>query len=90
VEVDAHSWDWVLWLGGKELRQRGDQVSTELRKLHAHLLGPLGATQAPANVADAVARYLHLRREAESALSVAVDRRLGKTVLTRLKEHALL
>lgn len=48
--IDDHFWDWALWLRSK-LARRDDLVAAELRKLHQHLLGPMGAARAPASLA---------------------------------------
>jgi hypothetical protein len=87
--IDAHFWDWILWLGSKALGGRDDVIDEELEKLAHHLLGPLGADGVPSSIADAVDRYLHLRTAREEATGVPVDRRLGEEVLTRLREEHL-
>lgn len=59
--IDAHLWDWLLWL-----RSKGDDlVAAELEKLFVHLLRPLGVERIPSSVADAVALY----RPARDALA---------------------
>ncbi len=72
--MDLHFWDWVLWLRAKELRPAAALVDDELRKLHAHLLRPLGVTRAPASVADAVQRYRAARDAAEARYAIRVPR----------------
>src|SRR5919199_3157710 len=42
--IDAHFWDWMLWLRSKLERGKHDVIASELEKLFQHLLGPLGAT----------------------------------------------
>ena len=32
--IDAHFWDWVLWLRAKEARGKGELVRAELLRLH--------------------------------------------------------
>ncbi|MGH9135617.1 MAG: hypothetical protein ACRD0G_01050, partial [Acidimicrobiales bacterium] len=64
--IDAHFWDWILWLGAKHLRGDGELVRDELDKMHAALLEPLGATEPAGTVAEAVAAYLQ-RRDARAA-----------------------
>ena len=80
--IDAHFWDWILWLGGKVLGGHDTLVENELVKLHEHLLGPLGSPAPAANVDEAVAQYLRLR-------DADVDRALEDAVLPRLEEHGL-
>ena len=49
-------------------------VESELRKMHGHLLVPLGVTGVPARIADAVAVYTATRAEAEKRLDIPVPR----------------
>jgi hypothetical protein len=55
--IDAHLWDWLLWLRAKERAGKDELVSAELEKLFAHLLRPLGVERAPSSVAEAVELY---------------------------------
>jgi predicted nucleotidyltransferase len=43
--IDAHFWDWTLWLGGKSLRDERQLVADELAKMQWFLLGPLGVAR---------------------------------------------
>ena len=61
--LDAHFWDWMLWLRAKEASGKADLVESELQKLFGHLLGPLGAEKAPSSVAEAVESYRSLRAQ---------------------------
>jgi predicted nucleotidyltransferase len=61
AEIDAHFWDWTLWLRSKEAGAKTEQVESELVKLFDHLLGPLGAVHLPSSVAEAVESYRALR-----------------------------
>jgi hypothetical protein len=65
LDIDAHFWDWLVWLVGK--RHRGDRglVHDELTKMYRHLLGPLGVGAGPATLEEAVADYLDARAQAE-------------------------
>jgi hypothetical protein len=87
--IDAHLWDWLVWLGSKVLRGEDELVADELEKLHHHLLGPLGADRPARSVGDAAERYLALRDTAEARCGVAVDRRLGEVVLGRLRDEGV-
>jgi hypothetical protein len=78
--IDDHFWDWALWLRSK-LARRDDLVAAELRKLHQHLLGPMGATRAPASLGDAVAAYRSARGEWERRLGTHVSRNAENTVI---------
>lgn len=77
--IDDHFWDWVLWLRGKEAAGKGELLAAELKKLFAHLLGPLGAGAVPSSVADAVESYRSARDRAE--------RRFGRTVSRAVEEE---
>jgi len=61
--VDAHFWDWILWLESKRRAGRDDLVAGQLDIMHEHLLAPLGSERPPETVAAALARYLDLREE---------------------------
>jgi hypothetical protein len=59
--IDAHFWDWMLWLVSKRER------AAQLQLMYEHLLGPLGANSPPRTAEQALAAYLELR-EAPSEL----------------------
>lgn len=50
--LDAHFWDWMLSLHGKEASRKRDVVATELQKLFDHLLHPLGVDKVPSSIAE--------------------------------------
>jgi hypothetical protein len=79
--IDAHFWDWMLWLKAKEARGKLDRVDAELAKLFEHLLEPLGVQRRPASIAEAVADYRAARDSAENRFGVRVDRRLEAAVM---------
>jgi hypothetical protein len=81
--IDDHFWDWALWLRSK-LAGRADIVAAELRKLHEHLLGPMGVTRVPASLGDAVAAYRAAREKCERRLGSYVSRNAENTVLPAL------
>jgi hypothetical protein len=87
--IDAHFWDWILWMGSKALRGENDVVEDELHKLQVNLLGPLGGNRIPQSIASAVEQYLRLRERAEQTSRVRVDRRLGDEVSARLRRAGL-
>jgi predicted nucleotidyltransferase len=83
--VDAHFWDWILWLGGKQLRGDDALVQVTLRRLmYDHLLAPLGATSPPATIGEAVELYRSLRAGRERDFGVTVARDLDAVVSHRL------
>ena len=88
--IDAHFWDWTLWLGGKVLAGKTNLVAEELRKMQRHLLGPLGVTSTPATVDEAVAAYQLARDRLERRWEISVPRRLGDAVTAALVRHGVL
>jgi hypothetical protein len=83
--IDDHFWDWMLWLKGKEVAGKREQVGSELDKLFQHLLGPLGAARAPSSVAEAVDSYEAVRSRAEQRFGVAVPRDVEAVVAPALR-----
>jgi hypothetical protein len=83
--IDDHFWDWVLWLGSKHLAGRHDVVTSELRKLHRHLLDPMGVTAVPASLDEAVAGYRAARDELERRFRLQIARTAELTVLPSLR-----
>jgi hypothetical protein len=79
--IDGHFWDWALWLQSKVTAGRHDFVAVELRRLHAHLLGPMGVATAPASLTDAVTAYRAARDTCERRLGSRVSRRAENTVM---------
>ena len=90
VAIDAHFWDWALWLGGKVLAEKSAVVSEELVKLHRNLLGPLGVTSPPATVEQAVAEYRIARDRLERRWEMSVPTRLGDEVAFALVRHGVM
>ena len=75
--VDDHFWDWTLWLCAKQAAGKEDLVTGQLRKMFQHLLQPMGATEVPASLQEAVGVYERLRAGWEERFGVVVSRRLG-------------
>jgi hypothetical protein len=78
--IDAHFWDWNLWLGSKRLRGNETLVGAELAKMWAYLLGPLGGIAAPTNQHEAIAEYLRLRLQLERRHNIHIAPGLGRAV----------
>ena len=78
--IDAHFWDWLLWLVGKRHRGQRRLVHDELAKMHRHLLQPLGGGAVPDSLEEAAADYLVARERAERRFGVRVPRRLQEEV----------
>jgi hypothetical protein len=89
-QIDSHFWDWIFWLAGKQLKGESVLVQEELSSMHEHLLAPLGVTDAPGTIAQAVDAYMLGRSGAEERLSVAGSRTLDKAFLPVLTENGLL
>jgi predicted nucleotidyltransferase len=89
--IDAHFWDWVLWLGGKQLRGDDELVHAMLtRVMYDHLLAPMGAIAPPETIGAAVELYCELRDRRERELGLTVDRRLDAAVRGRLATNTVL
>jgi hypothetical protein len=84
-KIDAHFWDWVLWLGAKRAAGKHDLLESELEKLSIHILSALGVDKRPASLEEAVSRYIPALRDAENRLGVSVSPRLATEVRTRLE-----
>ena len=74
--IDAHFWDWMLWLRSKHASAKTDLIASELEKLFDHLLLPLGVRQRPMSIAEAITQYRDARDDAEKRFGVAVAREL--------------
>jgi predicted nucleotidyltransferase len=78
--IDAHFWDWMLWLRAKEAGGKLGRVAIELDKLFEHLLAPLGVQRRPSSVSEALAGYRAARERAEQRFGVVVPRELEAAV----------
>jgi hypothetical protein len=90
IAVDAHFWDWTLWLGGKVLAEKADVIAEELPKMQHHLLGPLGVPEPPTTVEQAVRAYHVARDRLERTWGISVPRRLGDEVAAAHVRHGIL
>jgi hypothetical protein len=90
VAIDAHFWDWSLWLGGKVFAEKTDVVAAQLPKLHQHLLGPLGVPSPPATVGQAVVDFRRARNRLEDQWDASVPRQLEDDVMTALARHGVI
>jgi len=85
AEIDAHFWDWILWLGSKEAAGKEELLRDELHKLFDNLLEPLGATEPPISIVDAICDYRGARDRAEASLGVKIPRTLEDEVAPALE-----
>jgi hypothetical protein len=76
--IDRHFWDWILWLEQK--RRSGEELTSRLADLQELLLGPMGASDPPASVSEALASYVRLRGRLEERFGVSVPRELEAEV----------
>jgi len=79
--IDAHAWDWLLWMASKRQAGRDELVREQLDLLHEHLLAPLGVAAPPSTIPDAVDAYRSARDAAEGRVGVRVPRALEREVL---------
>ena len=84
--IDAHFWDWVLWLGGKLAVGQQNRVEHGFQALYDHILRPLGVDRIPEGVESAIDAYSKAREEAEKRLGVAVARELEREVRMGLRQ----
>ncbi len=85
--IDGHFWDWALWLQSKLAASRHDFVGIELRKMHEHLLGPMGVTVPPPSLADAITAYREALDKCERRLGTRVTRTAENTVIPVLRQQ---
>lgn len=85
--IDAHFWDWALWLAGKRLKGEVALVTAEMEKMLVHLLSPLGVEEAPGSLEQALEVYRQARDLQETRLGAVVDRALEREVAGLLRRH---
>ena len=85
--IDAHFWDWVLWLRGKQAHQQTALVAAELRKMFGHILEPMGISRRPTSIDDAIATYRHARAALERTFGSAVPRTIEQAVYPAVSER---
>jgi hypothetical protein len=78
--IDHHFWDWSLWLEQKRRGRRDELVVAQLALMHELLLEPMGVSDRPGSVADAVTAYIGARAELESRFAVTAPRHLEREV----------
>src|SRR5438477_2708681 len=87
--IDAHFWDWALWLLAKQVKGRTDLVATELHKMFNHILHPMGVHVHPDSLDTAVASFLLARTRLEHDLGVTVSRTLEREAVQALHRHGV-
>jgi hypothetical protein len=86
--IDAHLWDWLLWLRSKEASGKSELVAAELEKLFVHLLRPLGVERVPSSIADAVELYRPARDAAAARFGCVVSPALEAEVARALRAES--
>ena len=84
VAIDAHFWDWTVWLISKRARGQAELVRRELDKMFVHILQPMGVEFRPDALDEAVASYLAARAGLERMFEVWVPRTLDREVVPLL------
>lgn len=84
--IDDHFWDWTIWLAAKDRAGKQELLASELRKMHEHLLGPLGVERVPESLPDGAAAYTAVRAEAEQRLGIEMPRAVENEVRRLLAE----
>jgi hypothetical protein len=85
--IDAHFWDWTLWLTSKVAHGKTDLVRAELEKMTWYLLGPLGVSAVPRSLPDAVDAYRTALGEQERRFGASVPRELAAQVTRVVREQ---
>jgi hypothetical protein len=89
-DIDAHFWDWTLWLGGKSLGNQSAFVRSELDKMFGFLLAPLGVDEVPEAISDAIQKYSSARTGQEQRHGASVSRVLGDQVQAALAHYRVI
>jgi Nucleotidyltransferase domain len=88
--IDRHFWDWILWLGGKQLSGKHELVRAHLGGLmFEHLLRPVGVADRPGSISEALDGYLEARAKREREFGTRVPTELGDAVRARLHSTGL-
>jgi hypothetical protein len=88
--IDAHFWDWALWLLAKQVKGSSALVTSELHKMFNHILHPMGVQVLPASLRAAVETYLVARGRMERDFEVEVSRALEREALRALDVNGVL
>jgi predicted nucleotidyltransferase len=83
--IDHHFWDWILWIAVKDIRGLKDYVRTELQKMHAFLLQPLGVKEVPDSIPSAIQAYETAFQNQVNLFRRQIDPALQEEVLKGLR-----
>ncbi len=90
ARIDVHFWDWILWLGSKQLRADHDLVRQELDKMWHALLQPIGVARPVTSLAGTVEAYVAARDRQEHRFGVNLDHRLERQVRAALTRNRVI
>ena len=88
-DIDTHFWDWSFWLAGKRLKGEHSLVASELPKMFAFLLSPMGCHAPPATLEEAWAAYTVTRADLARRFEIAVDERQEQEVRAALARNGV-
>ncbi len=88
-DIDTHFWDWSFWLAGKRLKGEDALLASELRKMFAFLLSPIGCPVPPATLEEACTSYTTARAELANRFGVTIDETLERETRTTLGRYGV-
>lgn len=74
TRVDAHFWDWILFIETARARGKSEAVTEHLGLIHVNILRPLGIRRVPKNADDAVTGYKRAREDWEGRFGMRISR----------------
>lgn len=78
--IDRHFWDWIVYIEQKRTGDHHERVSTLLHGMHTLMLKPMGVTEPPTSISEAVVSYTTARHRLEHHHGVTVPRDLDDQV----------
>jgi hypothetical protein len=87
--INTHFWDWIWWLATKASIGRDDLVAAHLTQLFSHLLQPIGVTERPTNISEAIDAFVGRRDALERRYGVTVARPLEQEVRAGIRRLGL-
>jgi hypothetical protein len=83
--IERHFWDWIVWLEQKRRGGRDAKFEKSLGDMFELMLRPMGVTERPGSVPDAVEAYLSARNELEQRFGLRLSRELEREVRPALE-----
>ena len=78
--IDRHFWDWILWLEQKRRGGHAETLAKSLSDMYERMLSPMGVSDEPASIVDALNAYVEARDDLERKFRVSVPRDLEHEV----------